>query len=75
VEEYNGPLKGLWTRGLLIRRNITDQDLASFSTWCPAGTSLEITVRVQGQRWAVKDVFETVKTELGLTPNEARSWH
>ncbi|HZC56832.1 MAG TPA: hypothetical protein VE396_12450 [Xanthobacteraceae bacterium] len=28
-------LTGKWTRGLLIRRNIADGDLAFFSTWCP----------------------------------------
>jgi SRSO17 transposase len=28
-------LAGEWTRGLLIRRNITSGDLAFFSTWCP----------------------------------------
>src|ERR1051325_8471748 len=37
--EYNQSLSGLWTRGLLIRRNIADDgDLAFFATWCPAGT-------------------------------------
>src|SRR5215213_8668537 len=34
AEEYNEALTGLWTRGLLIRRAITDGDLAYFSTWC-----------------------------------------
>jgi SRSO17 transposase len=38
AEEFNEALTGLWTRGLLIRRTISDQDLAFFSTWCPAGT-------------------------------------
>jgi len=32
---------GVWTRGLLIRRNIADGDLAFFSTWCPLGTPVE----------------------------------
>jgi SRSO17 transposase len=31
----------VWTRGLLIRRSLTDHDLAFFSTWCPAGTPWE----------------------------------
>jgi SRSO17 transposase len=75
ADEYNEELTGLWTRGLLIRRNIADQDLAFFSTWCPAGTPLETLVRVEGQRWAIEDAFETAKTELGLTHNETRSWH
>jgi SRSO17 transposase len=75
AEEYSPEHTGLWTRGLLIRRNITDQDLAFFSTWCPAGTLIDTLVRVEGHRWAIEDAFETAKTELGLTHNETRSWH
>jgi SRSO17 transposase len=75
AEEYNDDLTGLWTRGLLIRRNLSDGDLAFFSTWCPAGTPLKELVRVEGRRWAIEDAFETAKTELGLTHNETRSWH
>jgi SRSO17 transposase len=75
AEEYNEDLTGLWTRGLLIRRTIADGDLAFFSTWCPAGTPIDTLVRVEGQRWAIEDAFETAKTELGLTHNETRSWH
>jgi SRSO17 transposase len=66
---------GLWTRGLLIRRNIADADLAFFSTWCPAGTGIETLVKVEGHRWAIEDSFETAKNELGLDHNETRSWH
>ena len=68
-------LTGLWTRGLLIRRSLSDEDLAFFSTWRPAGISIETLVRVEGQRWAIEDAFETAKSELGLTHNETRSWH
>jgi SRSO17 transposase len=75
AEEYNEELTGLWTRGLLIRRSLSDGDLAFFSTWCPAGTLIDTLVRVEGQRWAIEDAFETAKTELGLTHNETRSWH
>ena len=75
AEEYNEDLTGLWTRGLLIRRTLADEDLAFFSTWCPAGTPIDTLVRVEGQRWAIEDAFETAKTELGLTHNETRSWH
>ena len=35
--EYNETLAGLWTRGLLIRRNIADGGLAFFATWRHAG--------------------------------------
>jgi SRSO17 transposase len=73
--EYNESLSGLWTRGLLIRRNIADGDLAFFTTWCPAGTPVAVLVSVEGQRWAIEDGFETAKNELGLDHNETRSWH
>jgi SRSO17 transposase len=73
--EYDEARTGLWTRGLLIRRNIADADLAFFSTWCPAGTSIETLVKVEGHRWAIEDSFETAKNELGLDHNETRSWH
>jgi SRSO17 transposase len=73
--EYNESLSGLWTRGLLIRRNITDGALAFFATWCPAGTPVAVLVAVEGQRWAIEDGFETAKNELGLDHNETRSWH
>jgi SRSO17 transposase len=73
--EYDKIKTGQWTRGLLIRRNIADGDLAYFSTWCPSGTDLATLVRVEGHRWAIEDSFETAKNELGLDHNETRSWH
>jgi SRSO17 transposase len=73
--EFNEENHGLWTRGLLIRRNIADGDLAYFSTWCPAGTPIDTLVSVEGHRWAIEDSFETAKNEFGLDHNETRSWH
>jgi SRSO17 transposase len=73
--EYNSTLSGEWTRGLLIRRNIADGDLAFFSTWCPKGTPMKKLVLVEGHRWAIEDSFETAKNEFGLDHNESRSWH
>ena len=73
--EYDERRTGLWTRGLLIRRNIADGELAFFTTWCPAGTGIDALVRVEGHRWAIEDSFETAKNELGLDHNETRSWH
>ena len=73
--EYDEALSGLWTRGLLIRRSLTDGELAYFTTWCPAGTRIATLVSVEGRRWAIEDAFETAKTELGLDHNETRSWH
>jgi SRSO17 transposase len=73
--EYDETRPARWTRGLLIRRNIADGDLAFFTTWCPAGTSIDTLVKVEGRRWAIEDSFETAKNELGLDHNETRSWH
>ena len=67
--------QSLWTRGLLVRRSLSDGSLAYFTTWCPAGTPIPELVAVEGRRWAIEDAFETAKTELGLAHNESRSWH
>jgi len=75
AEDFNDENHGLWTRGLLIRRNIADGDLAYFTTWCQAGTSITTLVNVEGHRWAIEDSFETAKNEFGLDHNETRSWH
>ncbi len=75
ADDFDATFTGKWTRGLLIRRNIADGDLAFFSTWCPVGTSMEKLVSVEGHRWTIEDRFETAKNELGLDHNETRSWH
>lgn len=75
ADEFTPALCGTWTRGLLIRRSIADQGLAFFTTWCPAGTTIETLVAVEGRRWSIEDGFECAKTELGLDHNETRSWH
>jgi len=66
---------GLWTRGLLIRRSLSDGERAYFTTRGPAGTSVATLAAVEGRRWAIEDAFETAKSELGLAHNETRSWH
>jgi SRSO17 transposase len=75
AKEFNQENHGLWTRGLLVRRTIADNDLAYFTTWCPAGTSIKTLVGIEGHRWAIEDSFETAKNEFGLDHNETRSWH
>jgi SRSO17 transposase len=74
ADEYKSDEVGLWTRGLLIRRNIADGARAFFTTWCPAGTGIAPLVAVEGQRWTIEDSFETAKNEFGLDHNESRSW-
>nr|WP_209308710.1 IS701 family transposase [Sphingomonas corticis] len=75
ADEYIDGATGTWTRGLLIRRHAADGDLAFFTTWCPADTTIDTLVGVEGHRWAIEDSFETTKNELGLDHNETRSWH
>jgi SRSO17 transposase len=75
ADEYGETKSALWTRGLLIRRTISDGELAFFTTRCPAGTDIQALVAVEGHRWAIEDSFETTKNELGLDHNETRSWH
>ena len=58
-----------------VRRRIVDGDMAFFTTWCPAGTSIKTLVAIEGHRWAIEDSFETAKNEFGLDHNESRSWH
>jgi hypothetical protein len=52
--ESNDENPGLWTRGLLIRRRMADGDLAFFTTWCPAATSIETLVELI--RWSIQEV-------------------
>jgi SRSO17 transposase len=75
AEAFGSQTPGLWTCGLLVRRNIADGERAYFSTWCPVGTRLETLVAVEGQRWAIEEAFKTAKSEFGLDHNETRSWH
>jgi SRSO17 transposase len=75
ADEHGRGAAGVWTRGLLIRRGLADGSCAYFTTWCPAGTTIETLVAVEGRRWAIEDAFETAKSELGLDHNETRSWH
>ena len=73
--EYRDGAIGTWSRGLLIRRSLADGACAYFTTWCPAGTTIDTLVAVEGRRWAIEDAFETAKNEFGLDHNETRSWH
>lgn len=75
ADEYDATKSGLWTCGVLIRRTISDGDLAFFTTWCPAGTGIQTLVAIEGHHWANEDNFKIAKNELGLDHNETRSWH
>jgi SRSO17 transposase len=52
------PGHGFW---LLVRRRLTDGELAYFACFGPARTTLAELVRVAGIRWAVEESFQTAK--------------
>src|SRR5438270_13713158 len=72
ASDYASGQSGLWTRGLLIRRNLAHCECAYFTTWCPAGTGIETLVAVAGQRWPIADGFATGKKDVGLAQNGVR---
>lgn len=64
-----------WTHALLVRRSPeTPTDLAYYRAFAPADTPLAALVRVVGWRWAIEEVIEQAKGEVGLDEYEVRSW-
>ncbi len=59
---------------LLVRRSLTDGELAYYVVFAPADTSLQTLVNVAGQRWKVEECFELAKDEVGLDQYEVRHW-
>jgi SRSO17 transposase len=65
-----------WARALLVRRSIEEQpEYAYYLSYAPTGKdTLEMLVRVAGQRWQIEQCFETAKGECGLDHYEVRHW-
>jgi SRSO17 transposase len=61
-------------RWLLVRRSRADGELAFYTCFAPASTSLVGLVRVAGIRWAIEDGFQQAKNEVGLDHDEVRRW-
>jgi SRSO17 transposase len=59
---------------LLVRRSLTDGELAYYVVFAPVGTSLQTLVTVAGQRWTIEECFELGKNEVGLDEYEVRHW-
>lgn len=57
-ERVNKANQGLWTRGILMRRNIDHARLAYFTVWCPTGTAIETLVNVESHRSSIEDVLQ-----------------
>src|SRR3954453_22267972 len=49
---------------LLVRRRLTDGELAHYLCFCPPGTPLGDLVAVAGRRWAIEESFQTAKGEV-----------
>jgi SRSO17 transposase len=59
---------------LLVRRSLTDGEVAYFVVFAPAGTPLQTLVTVAGMRWTIEECFEIGKEEVGLDEYEVRHW-
>jgi SRSO17 transposase len=59
---------------LLIRRRLTDGDLAHYLCFGPPGTPLGDLVAVAGRRWAIEESFQTAKGEVGLDHYQVRRY-
>jgi SRSO17 transposase len=59
---------------LLVRRSLTDGELAHYLCFCPPQTPLDDLVAVAGRRWAIEESFQTAKSEIGLDHYQVRRY-
>jgi SRSO17 transposase len=59
---------------LLIRRRISDGELAFYRCHAPTRVGLPALVRVAGTRWAVECCFQNAKGAVGLDQHQVRRW-
>jgi len=59
---------------LLVRRSLTDGELAHYLCFCPPEASLADLVAVAGARWAIEESFQTAKGEVGLDHYQVRRY-
>jgi SRSO17 transposase len=59
---------------LLVRRSLSDGELAYHVVFAPAGTPLQTLVTVAGTRWTIEECFEVGKSDTGLADYEVRHW-
>jgi SRSO17 transposase len=59
---------------LLVRRSLTDGELAFYRCWSPRPVGLPTLVRVAGTRWCVETCFQTGKNATGLDEHQVRRW-
>src|SRR6266536_1097392 len=64
-----------WRRWLLFRRSLSHpSDVAAYTVFAPAHTTLMAHVQVAGTRWTVEESIQTAKGEVGMDHYEVRSW-
>lgn len=59
---------------LLVRRRISDGELAFYRCWSPRPVPMSTLVRVAGSRWAIEECFQAAKGEVGLDQHQVRRW-
>jgi SRSO17 transposase len=59
---------------LLVRRRLTDGELAHYLCFCPPTASLADLVAVAGARWAIEESFQTAKGQVGLDQYQVRRY-
>ena len=59
---------------MLIRRSLTDGELAFYRCWSPIPVGLPTLARVAGTRWAVECCFQNAKGAVGLDQHQVRRW-
>jgi SRSO17 transposase len=59
---------------LLVRRSLTDGELAYYRCWSPTPVGLPTLVRVAGTRWCIETCFQTAKGAIGLDEHQVRRW-
>ncbi|MFI5916913.1 IS701 family transposase [Dactylosporangium sp. NPDC051541] len=59
---------------LLVRRRISDGELAYYRCYSPEPVTLKALVRVAGIRWMVEECFQAGKGETGLDQHQVRRW-
>jgi SRSO17 transposase len=65
------PGRGFW---LLVRRRLSDGELAFYACFGPTRTSLAELVGVAGIRWAVEECFQAGKGQVGLDHYQVRRY-
>jgi SRSO17 transposase len=59
---------------LLVRRSLTDGELAFYRCFSPRPVPLTSLVRVAGTRWCVEEAIQAGKGQVGLDEHQVRRW-